>query len=251
MQEVLAGTPSDMRVLKLPDPEQVIWPGLCWGFADHLLTPAFWAGQTWMDPPVASDEEFGLGRTLQEELVYCLLGSHGAPAEVGLAAAERVCLALQDYDVASISCDALNDVLLDLLLEPLDIKGRKIRYRFARQRAMYLAGSLIKLRGINEKDLDDTGLRDALTTLPGVGLKTASWIVRNRRGSDRVAILDIHIVRACAAIGVFPKDADPAKHYRILEEKFLNFSEAIGARSSHLDATMWRFMRTVGTSIIE
>ena len=51
-------------------------------------------------------------------------------------------------------------------------------------------------------------LRDALTAIPGVGLKTASWAVRNHRASDSVAVLDVHIVRACEHLGVFPARSD-------------------------------------------
>lgn len=106
------------------------------------------------------------------------------------------------------------------------------RYRFASQRAKYLAGTLAGLNEIDEDDLGDLELRDALCGLPGIGPKTASWIVRNRRGSDAVAILDVHIVRACVHMGVFPDKADPARHYLDLERRFLDFCIGAGANVS-------------------
>jgi len=86
-------------------------------------------------------------------------------------------------------------------------------------------------------------LRDELLNLEGVGPKTASWIVRNLRGSDEVAILDIHVLRACSAMAVFPEEVSLPKDYEALERRFLNFATAIEVRASILDAVMWTEMR--------
>jgi hypothetical protein len=87
---------------------------------------------------------------------------------------------------------------------------------------------------------------DALVCLPGVGPKTASWVVRNWRRSDKVAILDVHIARAGRIAGFRPADWDPARHYPAMESAFLRFSEAIGVRPSVLDGIMWDYMRCIG-----
>ena len=81
--------------------------------------------------------------------------------------------------------------------------------------------------------------------LPGIGAKTASWIVRNHRGSDAVAIIDIHILRAGRHIGVFPVSWQPQRHYTQLECAFLKFAEALGVRASLLDALIWDYMRRI------
>ena len=69
------------------------------------------------------------------------------------------------------------------------------------------------------------------------------------RGSDRVAILDVHICRACSVIGVFPKKAEPAKDYRALETRFLEFAGAVSTRASLLDSVMWHVMRRIGSAL--
>src|SRR6202020_2057977 len=79
---------------------------------------------------------------------------------------------------------------------PFYMNGRMVKYRFPNQKAIFLAALL------NRKDLakipyeDDMILREWLLTINGIGMKTASWIVRNWLCSENVAILDIHIQRA-------------------------------------------------------
>ena len=94
-----------------------------------------------------------------------------------------------------------------------------------------------------DQGLPDRALRDEIMTLKGIGPKTASWVVRNWRDSDQVAILDIHIVRACEHIGLFEPGWTVERHYLAMEEAFLAFAEVIGARPSLLDSVMWNVMR--------
>jgi hypothetical protein len=130
--------------------------GLRWGAFDHPLTPAFWVTQAWMAglPDVG---QFRLGRSLVEEVVYCLLGGYGIPAEVGVAAAERVCDTL-----AGASDLVLGHKRLEQMLSrPLTLRGRAVRYRFAAQRAKYLSGALAMISEFDEAALGDIELRNA------------------------------------------------------------------------------------------
>lgn len=244
MQRVAGEIDGRLATLELPHHEALVMPGVPWGRFDHPLTPAFWAAQAWMSD-LPKGDGFRLGRTLPEEVVACLLGGHGAPAEVGLAAFARVRNELRRRGEATLP----PDIAERLLLEPLDIGGRPVRYRFARTRARYLVACLDGLRGIDEESLGDIGLRDALNALPGIGPKTASWIVRNRRASDAVAILDIHIVRACQAMGAFPQGADPARGYRTLERRYLDLCLGLGSPASVMDAVMWTTMRKMSRAL--
>lgn len=82
-------------------------------------------------------------------------------------------------------------------------------------------------------------LRDRLMTFEGIGPKTASWIVRNHLDSDEVAIIDVHVLRACRLMSLFPDEISLPRDYESLEERFLDFAKAIKVRSSLLDAVMW------------
>jgi thermostable 8-oxoguanine DNA glycosylase len=79
--------------------------------------------------------------------------------------------------------------------------------------------------------------------LPGIGPKTASWIVRNWTGTDEVAILDVHVLRAGQLMGLFPREIKLPRDYGRLEQIFLEFSKALNVRASLLDAIIWREMR--------
>lgn len=218
--------------------------GLVWGFAEEIGSPAYWAAQAWMWE-VEAPAHYKLGRSLEEELIACLLGGYGIPAEVGLAAYERLRVVN-----AEDPCRLLNEEsVLELLADPLELNGKFVRYRFARQKSTYLAGSMRALRYLDQ-DAPDRVLRDALTTLPGIGPKTASWIVRNWRDSDRVSILDIHILRAGRMLQIFPEEKSVNRHYLELEEAFLDFAEAISVRASILDSVIWMNMRQIPAAIL-
>ena len=100
-----------------------------------------------------------------------------------------------------------------------------------------------QLQDFEVEELDALELRERLLSLEGVGPKTASWIVRNLLGSDDVAILDVHVLRACRAMAVFPAKVSLPKDYGVLEGLFLDFANAIDVRASLLDAVMWLEMR--------
>ena len=239
-QRVTARCADGLRILELPAPSAEVLSGVVWGPYETFFTPAFWATRAWIDEPVGRFTDFRLGATLAEEVAACLLGGHGIPAEVGIAAFER----LRKAQV--LSAPACVADLEGLLAQPLSVNGRVVRYRFAKQKARYVAGSINALAAMESLPETDRDLRDSLLKLPGIGPKTASWITRNWRGSDQVAIIDVHIHRACVAAGVFSANAPVASHYDALEVRFLEFADAIRCRASILDNLIWQTMRKIG-----
>lgn len=242
-QQVLTLANGGVVRLRLPAEATVVsGHGFRWGEASTPLTPAYWAAQAWMWGIDAPDH-FRLGRTLAEEVLACMLGGYGLPAEVGLAA----------YDRLRAEMHACPAALADprhveaLLRAPLTVNGRQVHYRFARQKAGYVSAAFSELPTIAEDDLGDRELRDRLVALRGVGPKTASWIVRNLRRSDEVAILDVHIVKAGRLLGIFDARHRVERHYDLLERAYLRFAKAIGARASLLDSVMWMTMRQIAT----
>lgn len=227
---------DEIRSLVLPPAEAEVLPGVHWGRFDTLFTAAFWAGRLWLHQETNTSASFRLGDTLAEEVVACLLGGHGLPASVGLAAYRR--LREAGLCVGQPAAERLEAELL----RPLQIQGRSVHYRFPRQRARFIALALQAIATM-PTPATDMALRAFLMTLPGIGPKTASWITRNWLGSDRVAIIDIHIQRAGILAGVFPRSWNPARHYLQLEQRFLEFARAIGAPASLLDNIIWQEMR--------
>jgi thermostable 8-oxoguanine DNA glycosylase len=231
---------GEIRKLTLPPVNQEVLPGIQWGAFDELMTPAYWRGQAWQHTESGTFQDFRLGRSLNEEVAACLLGGWGMPAELALAAYARV----RERDLLRSGVTALE--LEQALGEPFTFHGRPRKYRFVRQKSRYLSGCLQELSGFTPPS-DDVAFRDRLNELPGIGLKTASWIVRNMRPESEVAILDIHILRVGRHLGLFPDNWQPETHYRQLEASFIKFARAIGVSAATLDGLMWDHMRQLSS----
>ncbi|MFO1407021.1 MAG: hypothetical protein U1F08_05730 [Steroidobacteraceae bacterium] len=222
--------------LELPDPNCIVVAHVPWGSVDALPTPAYWSCQVFGRRIIGLPPKYRLGRSLAEEVGACLLGGHGIPATVGVAAFERL-RRLGVFDEPQIN----EAQLKKLLTEPIPVDGRLVRYRFATQKSRYLASALRMVRSAPsfEKGRE---LRDWLLLLPGIGYKTASWVARNWLDADDVAIIDVHILRVGRAIGLFPAGLTVERHYLEIEQRFLAFSSAIGVRASELDSVIWQEM---------
>jgi thermostable 8-oxoguanine DNA glycosylase len=161
-----------------------------------------------------------------------LLGGYGMPYETGLAAFRAV----RDAGLLT-RCSHERD-LEWVLRQPLHVGGRAVRYRFPAQRARSLAAALRHIR-TQEPPRKAHELRDWLLLVPGIGPKTAGWIVRNHLDSDDVAIIDVHVLRAGACAGVFDPTWTPVSDYARLEAFFLAWAHHGGVRAADLDAVIW------------
>jgi thermostable 8-oxoguanine DNA glycosylase len=226
--------------VQLPAPDTELVPGVNWGTPCALFTPAYWYAQYLMRGAAnTTSGEHRIGQTFAEEMTACILGGYGIPAEIGLAAFCR----LREESLISDLCT--DQQLLERRLQaPLCVMGRSVKYRFWRQKAKYLSVAYSAIKTQEFPTDDALMLRTKLMALPGVGPKTASWIVRNWLGSDQVAILDVHVVRAGLLMNLFSPQDDVRKNYPCMEAKFITFSRALGVPTSGLDALIWKMMRT-------
>jgi len=222
--------------LELPEPNAALMQGVEWGSVDAFPTPAYWVYQVLARRLTGHPAKYRLGRSLPEEVGACLLGGHGIPASVGLAAFERL-----RARGAFAEPNVTQSKLESWLSEPLQVGDRSVRYRFVSQKARFLAGALPAAHTAPEFAVG-RDLRDWLLALPGLGPKTASWVARNWLGADDVAILDIHIMRVGQAIGLFPRGLTVERHYLELERLFLALSTELDLRASELDAVIWHEM---------
>lgn len=227
---------GEIERLELPIPQAEVMPGVLWGRFDEFFTPAFWVARVWIDGPEAGHAAYTLGRSLTEELTACLLGGYGMPAELGLAAYAR--LKARGFLRGTPAALALEVALA----EPLLIHGRPVRYRYPRVKSRYLSSALQRLAR-ETAPADNLEFRDWLMTFDGIGPKTASWITRNHRHSDEVAILDVHIQRAGRLAGVFSEGDRVEKNYCAMESRFVQFARALNVRLSVLDSLIWGYMK--------
>lgn len=228
---------SAMTSFEFPDEKREVIPGVKWGSISAFPSPAYWKYQVLARREEGSQIKYRLGNTLTEEIGACLLGGHGIPASVGIAAFTHL---------KSLGAFELNEVNEELLLEwlsaPITHGGKTIKYRFARQKSRYLYAALTAVKDISVPQSSGNDLRNWLLALPGIGYKTASWIARNWLDADDVAILDIHILRAGQLGGFFSQGLTVEKHYLEIEKQFLEFSRGLGIRASELDAVIWHEM---------
>ncbi|GLH22032.1 hypothetical protein BR1R3_47740 [Pseudomonas atacamensis] len=234
MQNGVVFVDSKFYSRDFPDAMSEVLPGVSWGLIEAFPTPAYWAYQVWANEQESEPLNYKLGATLAEEVGACLLGGHGIPANVGLAAFAYL------RDLGAFEGRAPSESqLLEWLSTPLKIGSRSVRYRFAKQKSRYLHAALNALEEGSPPVHSGRALRDWLLDVPGIGFKTASWIARNWLGADDVAILDIHILRAGALGGFLSSGLSVERHYLQLEAEFLALSQAMGVRASKLDALMW------------
>lgn len=246
MQQIMKlGAGDSVEQMELPAPSARVLGDIRWGRFDNMFTPAFWASRIWIDGPASSTKtpNYRLGANLNEEVVACMLGGYGMPAEIGLAAFERF------KERGLIRASVTDAELYAALIEPLNVGGKTVRYRYPRQKAGFIAAALQRL-GAETAPADELEFRDWLVTFRGIGPKTASWITRNWLESDRVAILDVHLHRAGLLIGLFDPDETIAKHYQQMEDKLVRFAKAIGIRLSELDDLVWRYMKNLNRRAI-
>lgn len=229
--------------IQLPSADSEVMPGLCWGPVEGFPSPAYWTYQVLARRVLGTTIVHKLGRDLVEEVAACLLGGHGIPAEVGIEAFVRI------REAGVLRRPTTEQELFGLLSIPLSVRGRPVRYRFAAQKARYLAQALDILSSETAPLGSGRELRDWLTRIPGVGLKTASWVARNLLDADDVAILDIHILRAGDLGGFLDRRLKVERDYLELERQFLTFCSHLQIRPSELDSIIWSEMKASPLSV--
>ncbi|HYN84757.1 MAG TPA: N-glycosylase/DNA lyase [Pyrinomonadaceae bacterium] len=169
---------------------------------------------------------------LWEELVYCIFTA-GASARMGMRSVEAVRSLLGAGEHAELA-EALTGV-----------------HRYPRARSGYIVVTReyltrscgMRLRERLEAFADPSERRDWLARergVKGLGYKEASHFLRNV-GFRGYAILDKHIARSMAEIGVFDSPAPPATRARYLdaEERLRRFARDVRIDFDELDLVLW------------
>lgn len=226
------------------DPNENVLPGVRYGRADEILSPAYWEMRCKVSDMTQIDFVNRHG-SLEEEIGFCLLGGYGVTLEVATAFFKKLKL----EGVFEPSANFTEQQILKMLEEPAKVKGRPHKYRFPNQRARRISLAMKELQEMELKTSKPAQFRDQMQSLEGVGPKTASWIARNWLDTDEIAILDIHVLRAGWIINLFQTTCRLPKDYLALEERFIIFAHQLQVRASILDAVMWSDMRNFGSGI--
>lgn len=248
MTTIAAQRPAPERTHE-PVGEDVVIYGSDWSRAVHwhdatrLGTAAFWIDQARRRP---RPETYQVGDGLREEIALCLLGGYGITEKMAYHAYAR----LRDEQLLTGEVVDIG-ALREALTRPFELPGHAhpVRYRFPSLKAQRLAGAFEFLReNTPPPEAEPVRLRDWLTSLPGIGPKTASWVVRNLTRTDDVAVIDVHIRRAGVAAGIFDPAWKLPRDYRRFEEAFVMWARLGGIPTADLDACIWSTLATMGRS---
>ena len=118
--------------------------------------------------------------------------------------------------------------------------------RFHNNKASYIIHNIQLWPEIqrNLNNSDRKTLRNFLAeNVKGYGLKESGHFLRNiGKSNNQIAILDRHILRNLAGLGVISTDEINIKnktHYFSIENKFISFSKDIKIPIDHLDLAFW------------
>lgn len=192
----------------------------------------------------ASAKRFG------NELLFCLLGGYGISFELAVSAS-LVVGALDpfasDWDEALLF-EELCALLGEPQFEPRTTSGALRRYRFPTRKARLIVdarrwaldqGSLVERLAMIESEHER---RRLLCECPGIGKKTASWVLRNTGLASRLAILDVHVVRALREAGRI-RDARLPHDYETVEAVFVEWCDELAAPPAAFDLFLWEVQR--------
>jgi len=187
---------------------------------------------------------------LHAELLFCLLSGHGVPFELALSAARH----LGAFSIFSRrrSADELRHLLIHELsrpqFEPRKRDGELRRYRYPRRKADVLIGARqwllahLPLYDQLASIGDERKRRRFLCECPGVGQKTASWLLRNVGLAESLAVVDVHVLRALAQTDRLRGMRLPRDYERI-ETAFLDWCGELSAPPAAFDLFIWEVQR--------
>jgi len=188
---------------------------------------------------------------LRRELVFCLLGGHGVKFELAISATE-VITALEPFaprwTTARLRA-ALRRELGRPQFHPRRLDGSLRRYRFPARKAWLLADAAnwVLTEGSIQAGLEarasESERRVWLCTCPGVGMKTASWLLRNGGWARELAILDVHLMSAMREVGLVGNNKLP-RDYEAIERTYLHWAAELGACPAALDLFLWDVQRS-------
>ncbi len=176
----------------------------------------------------------GSDARLWEELAFCIFTA-GASARMGLNSIEAV---------KELLLDGESDEMTDALKKAGAHRFPVARPRYiVTTRAYFRENFDMALRKRLRSFVDPLERRDWLAQekqIKGLGYKESSHFLRNI-GVKGHAILDKHVMRCLAEVGVVDSPRPPSnrKSYLEVEQKFLQFAKDIKVNCDELDLVLW------------
>ena len=188
---------------------------------------------------------------VENELLFCLLGGFGITYEHGRSAAEVIWHIRPFSDVWEDQdlFEAISSALMQPQFEPAKADGALRRYRFPLQKASTIVRARNWLHGnapLHQRLLEISNCKERrrfLSGCPGIGPKTASWLLRNLGMGAELATIDIHVLRALAEAGRIPDNIQMPRDYELVEGAFLEWCNELDALPAAFDLFVWHWQR--------
>ena len=187
----------------------------------------------------------------EREILFCLLGGFGVTYELNQSAAKAVA-ELEPFATGWVD-DELFDAIVSTLslarFEPPRRSGELRRYRFPRRKAALIVSARRWLQlhtPLDERILiltSEKDRREFLCRCPGIGPKTASWLLRNLGWAEELAVLDVHVVRALSEASRIGHDVRLPRDYDLVEEAFIRWCRELSAPPAAFDLFVWEWQR--------
>ena len=188
---------------------------------------------------------------VERELLFCLMGGFGITYEHGRSAADVIWQLgpfseeWKDDDLF----EAVSNSLLQAQFQPAKADGALRRYRFPLRKASIIVKARSWLHGnrpLNQRLRLIGNCRERrrfLSDCPGIGLKTASWLLRNLGMGAELATIDIHVLRALSEAGRVSESMQLPRDYELVEEAFLEWCQELNASPAAFDLFVWHWQR--------
>lgn len=184
---------------------------------------------------------------VRSELLFCLLGGQAISYDLNRSAADRLA-ALGVFGARLWLEQEIRSELELPQFEPRRRDGGPRRYRFPARKAALLAGAAAwiserrPLSDLLSARPSERERRALLMDCPGLGPKSASWLLRNLGLGHRLAILDIHVLRAMTACGRLTTSRLP-QDYERAEIAYLNWCDELEVEPGGFDLLLWDWSR--------
>lgn len=187
----------------------------------------------------------------QAQFWFCMLGGYSITYEINLVAHEMLSLKPGLTRAALLAESFVSDAEETLRALPIgpNNQRRLVSYRFPASKAKSLpkAAQWLETTGLWDLtklfEVTSTLARERLLSCPGMGLKTASWFLRNIGHGKGLAIVDVHVARLATSLQLVPEGLDPIKDYLEFERLLCVHCSTFGFDVSELDLAMWHYSR--------
>lgn len=188
-----------------------------------------------------------------EEFFFIILGGFGISYELNKSGLMFLgqngyleCSLFDSDEMVITTAKRLREEFNTKQFEPMTKTGNFRKYRFIESKPITIAKAGNWLWRECKWDLenhltsiDGMTTRKWLCTCPGIGMKSASWFLRNVGINDDYAVFDIHVLRFIAKLGIQVPEMLTEKTYIHLETILRDICNKIGVTLGKMDYLLW------------